>query len=153
MRLSRPDQVGWGVALRSPLTFLTMSGRRLELVCVDETGLDWPGNDEVRMSMRPDSLGGAMELLALTEGVATGRRLPIGPSTGSWTTTATGFRWHLETVFTEEDLFDQVVSRVVPALADDLYDEQRTVTYTPSGGKYTLDVHLAREPIHFAPPA
>lgn len=156
VRLDRPDQHSWGLSMRSPLTFLTESGRRLELVCVDETGPDWAGNDEIMMTMRPDALGGKIDLLNHTTNVFTGRRIPLSSAdNGNWTSTQTAYRWHLETTLTETEtiLDDDVATRLIPALADDAYHEQHTITFKPGSGTYTLDVHLAREPgPTFSPP-
>ncbi len=148
VKLSNPLQTGFALELRSPLNFLIdKGGRRLELVCVDETGIDWAGNDEIILTMRPDQAGGAMGLLNRTTGVFTGRPIPLAPASGNWTSDETGFRHNLEITITETETFaDDVDTGLIPALPDESYHEERSLTLEPGTGEYRIDMIIAREP-------
>lgn len=146
--LSNPLQTGFALELRSPLNFLIDNGgRRLELFCINETGVDIVGNDEISLTMRPDQAGGDIGLLSETTGVYTGRSIPLSPATGNWTPGETGFRHNLEITITEiEIIADDVDTGLVAAMPDASYHEERSLTLKPGTGEYRIDLIVAREP-------
>ncbi|MDC8756909.1 sphingomyelin phosphodiesterase [Janthinobacterium fluminis] len=146
---NQPTQEGFSARWFTTLNFLVYDyGEPPTLVCVDESGLDIAGGDEIELSMRPDAFGGEVVLLALREDVDRGEEVTLpGPGHNEWASLDTGYVSQLEITIREDEFADDdMETSFFPPLPDAVGSSSFQIMLEPGTGEYRLKVKVAREP-------
>ena len=118
----------------------------MELRCVDETGWDILGGDEITLEIDPDSQNMPIRLIDDLEGVDSGEALPVPPD--AFLPEMTGFQHDLGVKIVESEVgTDDVATNTVLTMAFEEESKRVHPTLKPGTGEYSLHLTLAREPV------
>lgn len=146
---SQPNQAPFSFRWQSSMNFIIdpiYDPPRLN--CVDETGVDVFGGDEITLGIQLDSQGGFITLLKDVEDVDSGESLtiPSAPN-GSFRSVDTPFLHHVKFRVSEGDwLGNDTDEKNMDGLPANAYEAAREITLEPGSGTYRMHCRLRREP-------